>query len=262
LSAGLFLPLLVASLISAAGVFLTRPVAVRVGAVSKVRPDRWHASGVVPRLAGPAMFVAMAPFLSLEQALILGYVCAVGVVDDLRSFSAGAKALALLGGAVIAAFATGSVWVGVALWVACNAVNMLDHADGLAAATVGAAFLGIGGAAGLAGAGACLGFLLFNYPPARVFMGDGGSLLLGAAVVLLTYGDGPLLTAAWLAVPLADAAFVTARRLREGRKPWVGGTDHLGHTLLRAGVPPRVLPLLYAAAALAIGLGAESILPA
>lgn len=234
----------------------------RVGAVSKVRPDRWHASGVVPRLAGPAMFVAMAPFLSLEQALILGYVCAVGVVDDLRSFSAGAKALALLGGAVIAAFATGSVWVGVALWVACNAVNMLDHADGLAAATVGAAFLGIGGAAGLAGAGACLGFLLFNYPPARVFMGDGGSLLLGAAVVLLTYGDGPLLTAAWLAVPLADAAFVTARRLREGRKPWVGGTDHLGHTLLRAGVPPRVLPLLYAAAALAIGLGAESILPA
>jgi UDP-GlcNAc:undecaprenyl-phosphate GlcNAc-1-phosphate transferase len=262
LSAGLFLPLLVASLISAAGVFLTRPVAVRVGAVSKVRPDRWHASGVVPRLAGPAMFVAMAPFLSLEQALILGYVCAVGVVDDLRSFSAGAKALALLGGAVIAAFATGSVWVGVALWVACNAVNMLDHADGLAAATVGAAFLGIGGAAGFAGAGACLGFLLFNYPPARVFMGDGGSLLLGAAVVLLTYGDGPLLTAAWLAVPLADAAFVTARRLREGRKPWVGGTDHLGHTLLRAGVPPRVLPLLYAAAALAIGLGAESILPA
>lgn len=262
MSAGLFLPLLVASLISAAGVFLTRPVAVRVGAVSKVRPDRWHASGVVPRLAGPAMFVAMAPFLSLEQALILGYVCAVGVVDDLRSFSAGAKALALLGGAVIAAFATGSVWVGVALWVACNAVNMLDHADGLAAATVGAAFLGIGGAAGLAGAGACLGFLLFNYPPARVFMGDGGSLLLGAAVVLLTYGDGPLLTAAWLAVPLADAAFVTARRLREGRKPWVGGTDHLGHTLLRAGVPPRVLPLLYAAAALAIGLGAESILPA
>lgn len=256
----MILPLVVALAISAVGVWLTTPVAVRIGAVSRVRPDRWHASGVVPRLAGPAMFVAMAPFLSLEQALVLGYVCTVGVIDDLRSFSAGAKAVALLGGAIIAGAATGSIWVGVALWVACNAVNMLDHADGLAAATVGAAFLGIGGAAGFAGAGACLGFLLFNYPPARVFMGDGGSLLLGAAVVLLTYEDGPLMTAAWLAVPLVDAAFVTMRRLHEGRKPWIGGTDHLGHTLLRAGIPPRVLPLLYASAALGIGLGAREVL--
>lgn len=260
MSADVVLPLIAALAISVAGVRLTTPIAMRIGAVSRVRPDRWHHSGMVPRLAGPAMFVAMAPFLSLEQALILGYVCAVGVIDDLRSFSAGAKALALLGGAIIAGVATGSPWVGVALWVACNAVNMLDHADGLAAATVGAAFLGIGGATGFAGAGACLGFLLFNYPPARVFMGDGGSLLLGAALVLLTYQDGPLVTAAWLAVPLVDAAFVTARRLREGRKPWVGGTDHLGHTLLRAGIPSRVLPVACGAAALAIGLGAESIL--
>lgn len=253
-------PFLAALAISATGVWLTTPLAVRIGAVSRVRPDRWHASGVVPRLAGPAMFLAMVPFLSLEQALVLGYVCAVGVIDDLRSFSAGAKALALLAGAAIAAVATGSVWVGIALWVACNAVNMLDHADGLAATTVGAAFAGIGGAAGFAGAGACLGFLLFNYPRARVFMGDGGSLLLGAAVVLLTNPDGPLVTAAWLAVPLVDAAFVTARRLREGRKPWIGGTDHLGHTLLRAGIPPRILPLIYGAAALGIGLAGREAL--
>lgn len=262
MTAAAFLPFVLATLISAVGVVLTTPIAHRIGAVSKVRADRWHLAGSVPRLAGPAMFVAMAPFLTLEQVLILGYVCAVGVVDDLRTFSAGAKALALLGGAVIAAYATGSIWVGVALWVACNAVNMLDHADGLAAATVGAAFLGIGGAAGLAGAGACLGFLFFNYPPARVFMGDGGSLLLGAAIVLLTWEGGPLLTLAWLAVPLIDAVFVTVRRLRAGRKPWVGGTDHLGHTLLRAGVPPRVLPVAYGVAALAFGFGAEALLAA
>ena len=260
MSAETFLAFFIATLISAGGVLATTPLALRIGAISKVRPDRWHLTGAVPRLAGPAMLLAMAPFLSLEQAIILGYVCAVGVVDDVRQFSAGAKALALMGGAVIAGVATESVWVGVALWVACNAVNMLDHADGLAAATVGAAFLGIGGAAGFAGAGACLGFLLFNYPPARVFMGDGGSLLLGAALVLFTYQDGPLLTVAWLAVPLVDAAFVTARRLLGGRKPWVGGTDHLGHTLLRARIPPRVLPLLYAGAALAIGLAAQSLL--
>lgn len=56
------------------------------------------------------------------------------------------------------------------------------------------------------------------------------------------------------AVPLIDAVFVVLRRLRQGRRPWIGGTDHLGHTLLRKGVSAKTLPVLYAATALAIGL--------
>ncbi|WP_245436709.1 MraY family glycosyltransferase [Mesorhizobium tamadayense] len=113
---------------------------------------------------------------------------------------------------------------------------MLDHADGLAAGTAAAAFFGLGGDIGMAGAGACMGFLCFNYPPACVFMGDSGSLLLGAAIMLLASERGLGSSLALIAVPLIDALFVIIRRLREGRRPWVGGTDHLGHTLLRIGV--------------------------
>ncbi|RVC65460.1 undecaprenyl/decaprenyl-phosphate alpha-N-acetylglucosaminyl 1-phosphate transferase, partial [Mesorhizobium sp. M00.F.Ca.ET.038.03.1.1] len=140
------------------------------------------------------------------------------------------------------------------VWVSCNAVNMLDHADGLAAGAAAAAFFGLGGDIGMAGAGACMGFLCFNYPPARIFMGDSGSLLLGAAIILLASERGPGSSLAWIAVPLTDAAFVIIRRLREGRRPWIGGTDHLGHALLRIGVGSTALPVLYAAMALALGL--------
>nr|WP_292154183.1 hypothetical protein [Mesorhizobium sp.] len=62
---------------------------------------------------------------------------------------------------------------------------MLDQADGLAGGTAAAAFFGLGGDIGMAGAGACIGFLCFNYPPARVFMGGSGSLLLGTAIGIL-----------------------------------------------------------------------------
>jgi UDP-GlcNAc:undecaprenyl-phosphate GlcNAc-1-phosphate transferase len=255
----LLLPFAVAAVVAAIGVLVMAGIARRAGVVARVRADRWHTSGEIPRLCGPALFAAMAPFLPAGHVLVLGYVCAIGVIDDVRSFSPAQKALALLAGAVLAGIVTGSLWVPVALWVACNAVNMLDHADGLAATTVGVAMLGIGGEAGLSAAGACLGFLVFNYPPARVFMGDGGSLTLGAAIVLASAAAGPAITVGWLAVPLIDAAFVTARRLSEGRKPWIGGTDHLGHALLGAGLHPRLLPLLYGGAALVIGLSVQTL---
>ncbi|TIT62245.1 MAG: undecaprenyl/decaprenyl-phosphate alpha-N-acetylglucosaminyl 1-phosphate transferase, partial [Mesorhizobium sp.] len=156
--------------------------------------------------------------------------------------------------AILAGIITGLWWVPIVIWIACNAVNMLDHADGLAASAITAAFLGLGGDIGMAGAGACVGFLCFNYPPARVFMGDSGSLLLGAAIVLLASKRGFDASLAWIAVPLIDAIFVTTRRLLQGRRPWMGGTDHLGHSLLRIGVNRQVLPAIYAVTALAIGL--------
>lgn len=258
MTASASLPLLAAAVVSALGVWLSVPVALRLGAVSVVRADRWHRSGSVPRLAGPAMLAAMAPWLPAAHAALLLCVTAVGAADDIRALGPAAKAAALAAVAVLAGLLTGSAWVAVALWIACNAVNMLDHADGLAGCTMAAAFLGLGGAAGLAGAGACLGFLLFNYPRARAFMGDSGSLLLGAAIVLASQRQGPLATLAWTAVPLIDAGFVVARRLAGGRKPWIGGTDHLGHALLAAGVPGWLLPLAYALAAFVLGRAADS----
>ena len=124
----------------------------------------------------------------------------------------------------------------------------------IAAGASAAVMLGAGGSAvGLAGSGACLGFLAFNFPPARCFLGDGGSLLLGAAAVWVWAPTGAVPTLAWCAVPLAEAIGVTGRRLAAGRRPWVGGTDHSAHALLRRGVPRWLLPFLYAGVSAGLG---------
>jgi len=256
---GGLVPFPTAVVLSAGGVWLLARLAPRLGAVSAVRVDRWHRSANVSRLAGPAILLAMSPWLTLGHLAALASVTLVGTVDDIRPLGPGTKALAIAIAAGLAGMVTGSPWVAIAVWVACNATNMLDHADGLAGCTVAAVLLGIGGEAGYAGAGAAVGFLFFNYPRARAFMGDSGSLLLGAAVVLAAAGRGPFVTIGWMAVPLIDAAFVVIRRIKGGRKPWVGGTDHLGHLLLTAGIPGWLLPLLYAGAAFVIGLGVEDL---
>jgi UDP-GlcNAc:undecaprenyl-phosphate GlcNAc-1-phosphate transferase len=254
-----FFVLLGAGLISMIGTWGFAHLAGKIGAVSHVRADRWHTSGDVPRLAGPALLLAMAAWLPPAHTAILALVCLIGAIDDARRLPPAIKGAALLIAAIIAAYVTGSVSVAIAIWIACNAVNLLDHADGIAAAACAAAFVAVGGDAGYAGAGACLGFLILNYPPARVFMGDSGSLTLGAALVLSTSHLGMHVTTGVLAVPLLDAAFVVTRRLAAGRKPWIGGTDHTGHLLLMSGVPAWVLPLLYGAAAFAIAITVVSL---
>lgn len=225
------------------------------GVVSRVREDRWHRTGVVPRFAGPALLAALLPWLTGPEALVLTGFCGVGCWDDLRPLSARSKALLLAVPSVAAAALTGTLWLAPGLWFMANALNLLDHADGLAAAVATTALLAAGTPAGLAAGGAALAFLCYNYPPARTFMGDGGSLLLGAAMLLLWAPTDPLPTLGWCAVPLADAVFVTLRRIKEGRPPWIGGVDHSGHILLRAGVPPFLLPPLYAGVTLAVGWG-------
>lgn len=245
---------LLAAAAAALGTWLLAKLARTVGAVAKVTPDRWHHTGEIPRLAGPALLAAVAPWLAGDELAVLVLVCALGTADDIRPLSPAVKALGLLAAGAGAVWTTGLWWTGPALWLVANAQNLLDHADGIAAATAAACFLGLGGDAGLAAAGACAGFLVFNYPPARVFMGDSGSLTLGAMAVLIGAKQGGMVaTAAWCAVPLADAVQVTIRRVLRGQKPWIGGTDHSGHTLLRAGIPPRLLPLVYFLAALLVG---------
>lgn len=239
-----------AASIGAIATLASRPLAFATGAVANVRGDRWHESGRVPRLAGPALLIALIPWVELEMLLVLTAFCAVGALDDLRPLGVAGKAVLLLVPSVAAAWLTRDPWVAPACWITANSVNMLDHADGAAASACAGSLLVAGGSLGLAGAGASAGFLTQNWPPARVFLGDGGSLMLGALLVLAWREHGPV---AWLigsAVPLLDSAFVVFRRLRNGCKPWVGGTDHSGHELLRQGLHPGALPLLYAAAAM------------
>lgn len=246
-----------AALVAAAGTWLLAKLAHRVGAVATVKADRWHASGDIPRLAGPALLAAAAPWLPGGHLAVLLVVCALGTWDDIRPLSPAVKALGLLAAGAGAVWVTGQWWAGPMLWLVANAVNLLDHADGIAASAAAAAFLGLGGDAGIVGAGACAGFLLFNYPPARSFMGDSGSLTLGAMAVLIGAQKGSVAaTAAWCAIPLADAVFVTVRRIMRGQKPWIGGVDHSGHILLRAQVPPRLLPPIYFGMAMLAGSAA------
>jgi UDP-GlcNAc:undecaprenyl-phosphate GlcNAc-1-phosphate transferase len=133
-----------------------------------------------------------------------------------------------------------------------NAVNFLDNMNGVVAglAAIGLAAFGFDSAlhgafgvasAQLAVAGACLGFLRYNFPRARIFLGDAGSLFLGyslGASAVLAYdrapvGWGRLGPALMLAYPAFDFIFVVVNRLREGRKVYQGGKDHSNHRLAR-----------------------------
>jgi UDP-GlcNAc:undecaprenyl-phosphate GlcNAc-1-phosphate transferase len=161
-----------------------------------------------------------------------------------------------------------------------NAVNLSDNMDGLAAGlcAIGGIALGITALPTDAGyiasitAGAALGFLVHNFNPARIFMGDAGSLLLGfllAASALLHTSSGaanlglaifaPL---AVLALPIFDTALVTTLRRFAGRPLNRGGRDHSSHRLAALGLSDRAaVTVLWVVAALAAGLAiiAESV---
>ncbi len=144
-----------------------------------------------------------------------------------------------------------------------NAINWFDGLDGLAAGVSGIAAVSLlsvsfslhqvaAGFLAAALAGCCLGFLLHNFNPAQVFMGDGGSYFLGfslAAISLVGPAKGlttvslllPLLI---FSLPLADMSAVIMGRLLEGRSPFYPDRRHIHHKLLRAGYSPRLTVLL------------------
>jgi UDP-GlcNAc:undecaprenyl-phosphate GlcNAc-1-phosphate transferase len=158
------------------------------------------------------------------------------------------------------------------LWVVgmVNTVNWLDAVDGLAggvaliaAIVLLARTVDLGqysvAVLPLALAAACLGFLPFNFSPARVFMGTSGSMFLGYALAMLAiFGGAKLATAAMvLGLPLLDSAFVIIQRLHAGRSPFQGGDHaHLTHKLARRGWGVRRIVLTLYATCLALGLGA------
>jgi UDP-GlcNAc:undecaprenyl-phosphate GlcNAc-1-phosphate transferase len=156
------------------------------------------------------------------------------------------------------------------LWVGAitNAFNFLDNMDGLSAGIacvasvafmVTAMSIGQLFVAGLLALliGALLGFLWFNFSPAKIFMGDSGSLLIGLLLGVLTtlttylpkdrpWGAGwyavfaPVIV---LAVPLYDLIVVSAIRLSRGKSPFVGDTNHFSHRLVARGMSRRTAVL-------------------
>ncbi len=218
-----------------------------------------------------------------------GTALVLGLVDDFRPLPPLAKlAGQAAAGLVLAGMGVrlalpgpeAVAWVATVLWVVvvANALNLFDNVDAAAggAGLVAAGALWLWWAVGwgpfsLAAAlvGAVAGFLVFNLPPARIFMGDGGSHFLGTVLAGLTVLDGGragsegpagvapvlLVPLALLAVPLFDAALVAVERARHGRPVMRGGSDHTSHRLLALGPGlPRVIALLWALCVLAAGV--------
>jgi UDP-GlcNAc:undecaprenyl-phosphate/decaprenyl-phosphate GlcNAc-1-phosphate transferase len=247
-------------------------------------PDRWHRT-VTPVTGGIALFGAFVIALQLGfwsgavdqryALLALGAAAAfaLGLLDDVRSIDTRTKFGAQVAIGLVAAVAGIRpdwlpLWAGIPVacfvLVACmNSFNLLDNMDGLAAGTAAIAALGLGLVAGIipgsgssvvaaALAGACLGFLPFNYRPRRpaaLFMGDSGSHMLGftlGSLALLASPGGaggvaaavaaPLLI---MALPFLDTALVMVVRFSEGRPVSQGGRDHSSHRLVYNGLGER-----------------------
>jgi UDP-GlcNAc:undecaprenyl-phosphate GlcNAc-1-phosphate transferase len=147
-------------------------------------------------------------------------------------------------------------------WVVgiCNSINFFDNLDGGAAGTVaisalfltyltlqsGQSFIA---ALAIVIAGATFGFLIWNRPPARIYMGDAGALFLGVLIATLSIRLNPITesTLASLAVPILllgipilDTGVAVLSRVRRGISPFQGGTDHLSHRLIRLGLSRKV----------------------
>ena len=156
-----------------------------------------------------------------------------------------------------------------------NTVNFLDGADGLAAGVVAIVAVILVLAAGQLGqpeivrmsaalAGCCGGFLLFNFPPARIFMGDSGSHFLGVALGMISILGVAKVAVAFalaapvlaLALPIADTGWAIVRRRLQGTSMARPDRMHLHHRLQSLGLSPRqTCYVFYAASALLGSLG-------
>lgn len=262
-------------------------VARRLGVLDRPDERKVHLEAT-PYLGGLALVVGLvvAGILigsTAAQAAAIAACCVVvfglGLMDDIRGLGAGTRAIVEAALAIVLWFANvragffGLPPLDLVLtvgWIVVitNSVNLLDNMDGLASgvtAIASLAYFAIASAQGdylvaamaAALAGASVGFLRHNFPPARIFLGDAGSLLLGFLLAVLglmmdldVANDVQRIgvQALILGVPVFDTAFVVISRLRAGRPVLQGGTDHSSHRLSALGLSPRqVAAVTYAA---------------
>ena len=275
---------------------LARRLALAVGAVAIPKHDRWNRR-TIPLLGGAAVWLGVAAAAALTglierstAALIVsGWSMAlVGVVDDFVHLKPSTKLTAQIAAAcVVIVLGAELRWSDSAVvnalltiaWIVAvtNAVNLLDNMDGLCAGVVAIAAAGFalsGGAPAAALAyssalaGACAAFLIYNFNPASIFLGDGGSLFLGCSLAVLATLAGRTGTAGivsavaipalLLLIPLFDTVFVTLSRKLSARAASVGGRDHTSHRLVALGFSERNAVLLFyffAAASTFVAIG-------
>jgi len=253
----------------------------RYGFVARPRADRWHGKptalmgGVAIATSVLALHVAFIGIHGLPILLIAASAMfLIGLVDDIVSLRPVTKLVLEIAVASFLVFFnyrlgwSSSLTLDTLLtliWIVgfTNAFNLLDNMDGLCAGLCVIAGSGVLAALWLSGAtgpevshlalliGAAAGFLIYNFSPASIFMGDSGSLFLGLNLAVLTlaspsdsHAPSRLLSfmaapALILMLPILDTTLVTVSRLRAGRSPAQGGRDHSSHRLVAIGLSER-----------------------
>jgi len=237
-----------------------------------------------PQLGGVAMGSALLAGISVGGTglfspawlvfLALALVWIVGVLDDLTNLPAGLRfAAQLVAGLLVAQTQWRMNVSGNALLdslltclfvvIFVNAFNFFDGADGLVAGVASVASFGyvvvyssrapsVGAAISWAMFGTCVGFLLFNFPPARIFMGDSGSTVLGFLLAFLgldfyrvhhAIGTHWLLPIAFAGLPLLDLCLAVVRRVRKRVSPFLGDRQHFYDLLQQRGWSPRPIAI-------------------
>jgi UDP-GlcNAc:undecaprenyl-phosphate/decaprenyl-phosphate GlcNAc-1-phosphate transferase len=259
--------------------FLVRSIALKIGWVSIPREERWS-KRVVALMGGISVYVSFTVLFFYFDLLIYLPVWVGSTVMFLTGFwddrfelkpllkfllqFFGASLLIIYGYSLIPAW---PFWISIPLtyfWIVgiTNALNMLDNMDGLAGGTaviVALVFAMLAfklgstdvGLIGLILAGAVAGFLVLNYHPAKIFMGDSGSLFIGYMMAampmlfseqLMQFGSFTVLpiVVAVSIMPIFDTSLVTFLRIFKGRSPSQGGADHSSHRLVFAGLTEKV----------------------
>lgn len=284
---------------------LVRFLAIKAGVMDLPSPIKVHQSPT-PRLGGIAIFFGFVLSLLLTESLtakqegvIIGASLAlvVGIIDDVRSVPATIKLSVLfaitwfLAGRGVILLLVPLEWPGsyivnfilTLFWVVgvTSAFNAMDNMDGLAAgltcfASAAYAYVAIQndlwawGALAVALMGSCLGFLFFNLPPAKIFMGDSGSFFLGYCLAVISvmgqWSSNPmkaiLVPVFILGLPIFDLMYVIVRRQRKRITKSLrqivtfSAKDHFSHRLLDLGMSKRQALLFTYAVALALSMGA------
>ena len=288
-----------AFLVSSALAWVLTPIMLRLAvrlSVLDVPDDRKAQTSPVPYLGGLAIVVSFAVTVLVAgivsrpptglTALAVVLACGLGLslmglLDDLRGLHPFVRlGLEIAAGLVVYFTDPGITFPGpdwldavvTVIWVVgvTNAFNLLDNMDGLSAGVATIAGLAFCVTAGLNGqflvaalsaavAGCASGFLRHNFHPAKIYMGDAGSLFLGFLLAFLAIrlklSAAPQTISIFvpilvLGVALFDTTLVTVSRLRHGLNPMVGGRDHISHRLVWVGIPvPVSVGLIYAVAA-------------
>ncbi len=294
LSSNPFLLAIGSFIISVVLTFVVRGFARKRNFVAPPKSDRWHKKptamlgGAAIFLTTVLMYLLFVPPTKESMVILAGssFLFLVGLVDDIRHIKPYQKLIGqFIGVGVIIGFGLVLPWTDseifniaiTAFWLIgiTNAINLLDNMDGLAAgiSAIAAFSLAIGFGAGgqtvellliSVFVGALIGFLVFNFNPASIFMGDCGSMFVGfflASSVLLNQVGGRsrsvvsilAVPALILFVPIFDTTFVTVLRKIWGRKASQGGRDHTSHRLVALGLSERAAVLMLYGFALLAG---------